>query len=605
MKGKCFLLFLLIAHGNCLLAQVKQKEKSDSFFLAKKKGILGKIGRSLNKKDEYVAPERTNDTYKEFYGKIIRHIIIKPVGFNYHLGDSVPAKNKFPERVANSVHVNSDDHLIRKNLFFKEGQKLYPLQVADNGRFLRTLDFLRDALIKVVPAEDAEDSVDVVILTRDVFSIGGNLGAGSTYLDAELTEENLGGSGNRLTLLGLYDKDRDPLVGYGLSYMARNMKGTFMNWTNGFSTFGDAFNSGRDEELRVFSRLERPMVSRYTEITGALEFSYNKTYNHYIADSLYSSDFKYSYLNTDFWIGYNFGNKTAKQEDKPNTLRHFVGFRGLFNFFYDVPEKYDGIYNYNYADINGFLFSYNIYKQNFYRTNFIYGFGRNEDVPQGIKLGVTGGYINKQGVKRGYYGTEFELNHISDKGCLYSYTLRAGGFMNNGKFQDVDLLVSLNHFSKLATLNKQWYNRNYMTVSYTRQVNPYLNQPLFINSEFGLPYYKRGLLEAEMRTSVKMQSVFYHMRKFLGFRFAPFVFTDICLIQPTGRSISKSVGYPALGAGVRTRNENLVLGSMELRAYYLPRPLDGMKDWKIEIGTKLQFKYNTNFIRKPDFVSPN
>ena len=144
-----------------------------------------------------------------------------------------------------------------------------------------------------------------------------------------------------------------------------------------------------------------------------------------------------------------------------------------------------------------------------------------------------------------------------------------------------------------------------MTVSYTRQVNPYLNQPLFINSEFGLPYYKRGLLEAEMRTSVKMQSVFYHMRKFLGFRFAPFVFTDICLIQPTGRSISKSVGYPALGAGVRTRNENLVLGSMELRAYYLPRPLDGMKDWKIEIGTKLQFKYNTNFIRKPDFVSPN
>ena len=605
MKGKYFLLLLLIAYSPFLSAQVKQQAIRDSFFLAKKKGILGKIGRSLNKKDTYVAPERTENTYKEFYGKIIRHIIIKPVGFNYHLGDTVPSRNKFPEKIANSLHVNSDDGLIRKNLFFKEGQKFYPLQVADNGRFLRTLEFLRDALIKVLPAEDSGDSVDVIVLTRDVFSIGGSLGAGSTYIDAEVSEENLGGTGNRLAVFGLYDTERDPKPGYGLEYMARNMNGSFVNWTNGFKNFKDAINSGRDEELSIYSAVEKPMVSRYTELTGVLYLSYNKSSNNYLSDSLYSSDYKYSYLNTDFWIGYNFGNKTAKQNDKANRLRHFVAFRSFFNLFYDVPEKYVDTYNYNYTDINGFLFSYNIYKQNFYRTNFIYGFGRNEDVPQGIKVGVIAGYINKQGARRGYYGTELELNHISQKGCLYSYTVRAGGFVNATSFQDVDLLVSLNHFSKLNTLNKYWYNRNYMTVSYTRQINPFLNQPLFIDSEFGLPYYKRGLLEGEMRTSIKMQSVFYHMKKFLGFRFAPFVFTDLCLLQPFGESYSKTKGYPALGAGVRTRNENLVLGSMELKAFYFPNPLEGMKNWKVEVGTRLQFKYNTNFIRKPDFVSPN
>ena len=41
------------------------------------------------------------------------------------------------------------------------------------------------------------------------------------------------------------------------------------------------------------------------------------------------------------------------------------------------------LYNYSYADINGVLFSYNLYKQNYYRTNYLYAFGRNEDVPTG------------------------------------------------------------------------------------------------------------------------------------------------------------------------------------------------------------------------------
>jgi hypothetical protein len=226
-------------------------------------------------------------------------------------------------------------------------------------------------------------------------------------------------------------------------------------------------------------------------------------------------------------------------------------------------------------------------------------------VPVGIKAGVIAGYINKQGARRGYYGVDLEWNRFSKAGCLHSYTFRAGGFAQKDGLEDVDILASINNFTKLKTLNKYWYNRNFLGVSYTRQINPLLNEPLFLDSEFGLPYYQRGLLEGEMRTSIKMESVFYHMKKVLGFRFAPFAFTDLALFQPIGKSLKKTIGYPAVGAGVRTRNENLVFGTMELRGYYLPKPLDGMRNWKVEVSTKLQFKYNSNFIRRPDFVSPN
>ena len=95
------------------------------------------------------------------------------------------------------------------------------------------------------------------------------------------------------------------------------------------------------------------------------------------------------------------------------------------------------------------------------------------------------------------------------------------------------------------------------------------------------------------------------MNKFWGFRLAPFIFGDMSLVTPINQSFSKSELYSAWGAGVRTRNENLIFGTIELRAYIFPRPIDVMKGYKVELSTSLRFKYNSNFIRKPDFVVPN
>lgn len=584
----------------------QQQPPQDSFFLAKKKGILGSIGKSISTNDTYVAPKKNTDPYKQYAGKIIRNIIINPSGFNSRMGSSAPLKSNFFINVAEAMHVTSDEKLIRKNLFFREGQYFYPLQVSDNERFLRTLEYLRDARIQVLPDELTPDTIDVIVLTRDVFSIGGSLhNLTSSKIDVDVVEESLGGTGNNITLNGLYDKDRNPTTGYGASYMQRNIRGSFINWTNGFKTYHDAFNSGREEEFVFFSKLERPMVSRYTAVTGAVEVSYHKTANPYVSDSLYNSDYKYSFINTDLWTGFNFGYKKAIQKDYANRFRHFAALRTFFNFFYDVPDKYSNVYNYQYANLNGFLLSYTLFRQNFYRTNFIYGFGRNEDVPEGLKASLIGGFTNKEGVKRTYLGTEVEWSEVNRRNRFFAYTLRAGGYINKNKWQDVDLLLDLKHFGRLHQISSTWYNRNYLDVSFTRQVNAFLNEPLFINSSFGLPYYSQGFLEGKMRTAFRMESVFYNMNKFLGFRFAPFATADLGILQELGEPLKKASGYPVVGAGLRTRNESLVFGTMEVKGLYIPRPVNGMKSFRVEFGTNLRFKYNSDFIRRPDFVSPN
>ncbi|MEO7463297.1 MAG: hypothetical protein ABIT96_11255, partial [Ferruginibacter sp.] len=540
--------------------------------------------------------------FKRFSGKIIRSISADPM--NFGRGDAFEDSRNFGSRVAHKLHKTSTQHLILNNLFFKEGQKLSPLLLADNERFLRQQPFLQDAMIIVRTSPGNPEMVDVIVITKDVFSIGGSVSGSSSRVQAEIREENLYGYGNRLSIRGLLDKDRNPKGGFGGEFLKRNINGSFVNWATGFNTFNSSFNTGRREENSVYTIIERPLISRYMALTGALEFAYNRTYNAY-SDSLYYSDARYGYIRADGWVGYNFGYKSGRTKDSEQRLRHFFAVRKLYNHFYKVPGKFDTVYNYNYADLNANLASYSLYRQNFYRTNFIYGFGRYEDVPEGINATIVGGITNKQGVKRNYYGLEGDVSNFNARKNYTVYTFRAGGYVNRKKFQDIDVLAGVNHISSLRSINSKWLTRNFVTVSVTRQFMPYLNTPLFLDSKYGLPYMHNGYNEADFRSTVNWETTFYNLDKFWGFGFAPFIFSDFSLLRPVKQSFSQAKGYSAIGAGFRTRNENLILGTIEVKGYYIPRITEGTKHFKIEATTNLRFRYNSSFIRRPDFVIAN
>ena len=605
MLKPVFLQLLLILISGILFTPViaqKKKATADTFFLAKKKGLLGRLGKSISSTPE-TEPVKIAYPYLKYNGRIIRSIEVFPFGINQKLDDTAAVKENFASRIGNSLHTNTWATVIKKNLFFKEGDKFLPLLVSDNERFLRDQAFLRDALIVVLEASD--DSVDIVVLTRDVFSIGGSINIGTGRIRSEVREENVGGSGNQFSVSGIYDKERTPKIGAGAELIIRNINGTFLNWYTGYSSFNKTFNSGNFEENNYYTRLEKPLLNRYTQWTGSVEISYHKTTNGYSTDSVYQSDIQYMYSNLDFWGGYNIGYRNKKGRDSEKRLRHFVAARTFYNYFDKVPKIIDTNYNSGYANINGVLFSYSLYKQNFYRTNFIYGFGRNEDVPIGLSASLIAGWTNKQNRRRPYYAIEFEGTRFSGKRIFSDYKLRAGGYFAKGRLEDINLLASIDHFTRLRKLTPKWLNRNFISFSLTRQLNPLLDDSLLLRSNFGLPYFVNGPIRADQRVTLKLESVFYNLNKILGFRFAPFVFGDISFLKPTKKSIAYNEGYSAIGAGIRTRNESLVFETIELKGYFFPRVTEGMKNWKIDFTTKLRFKFNSSFIKKPDFIRAN
>jgi hypothetical protein len=151
----------------------------------------------------------------------------------------------------------------------------------------------------------------------------------------------------------------------------------------------------------------------------------------------------------------------------------------------------------------------------------------------------------------------------------------------------------------------KWYLRHFLGGSITQQINTTLNEPLRLSSDYGIPQLSDPLLKASTRLSINGESVFYNTWKFFGFSFAPFAFGNITYLKPIGSIFEKGEIYTAVGGGVRTRNENLVFGTMELKAYYYPRTTGSMNQWNITFNTDLRFKYISQLIKRPDFVMVN
>ncbi|MES2849078.1 MAG: hypothetical protein V4685_08480 [Bacteroidota bacterium] len=560
--------------------------------------------------------DRNNNPFLNYAGKTIRLITIKNVGFEGDVKDTSKVNSGFGVRVGNVLHKNTRRKVIDNNLLFKEGDKLNPYLLSDNERHLRDLDYIQDALIIVKPT-DQPDAVDIEVRVKDGFSIvpGAGIGGAKKY-KLEIKEQNIAGTGSLIAVSSQFDNDRKQKFGFGGDFLQRNIRGSFINWGFGFRNYNKAFTSRRDEENLYYMRFEKPLASQYLKWFGAIDLSYNNTKNGYLPDSAYNALIKYKYYNIDGWIGYNIGARRLKYKNKRSPLRKLIAIRGLHQHFNDIPGEKTATNDGEFANTLGVLGSFSLFKQNFYRTSYIYGFGRNEDVPQGFTVSLIGGYVRKDSLRittktRPYYGAEFTAGSYSKKEFYSFFNVRFGGSAYKGKWEDVELLASGDHFTKLHKINNKWFRRFFFNGSFARQFSNTLNAPLELLSIYGLQSFTLPkdsayqLPRGDIRITTKAEIVFYHTKKYWGFGFAPFAFADASLIKADAVSFGKSDIYTGLGAGFRIRNENLLFGTIEARFSYFPRTLPGMNGFKVKFNTNLRYKYNNSLVRRPDFVSPN
>lgn len=550
---------------------------------------------------------KSESPFMPYEGKIIRHIFIRTYGFEQTFTDTSKRLQYFGTKVLNQAHRKTRDWVVRNSLFIKERTPLNAFKVADNERLIRSLNFIQDARILVNYLPDDQDSVDLVVVVKDLFSIGGelsSLGIGPTSIRGNISESNFLGMGQKIQGGVIVEQTRHPSFGYQLLYSKINMY-RFVNVSASYTQINSNLKSGTPDEEAWFLRLERPLYAPYAHLAGGINLGTFESINRYQQpDSLF---FKYRYWTHDIWLGWNLGNNRFLSNTSVRD-RKFVSLRYFKNHFTDVPYQVADQFNFRFNDREAVLSQFTFFRQDFYKTNYIYGFGTTEDVPAGYNVALTTGYYRQTGqtdLRRFYSGVDANSYVVTKRGGFIQYFFRSGGFMRHGRLEDASGLIGASYYSPLF-LFRRLKVRQYINFSYTRQFNRIGIDALTLNNPFGLRYFSGDSVIGSQRVTLHSETSFFINYKLFGFKFAPFAFGDVSLLTPEHRTFfDRSSLYHGLGAGVRARNENLVFNTIEFRMAWFPRKTEQNQSFKIFLDTGIQFRYRSVYVKAPDVIFLN
>lgn len=575
-------------------AQVK-KDSVEKKSITKKAFREGIKLISTNPKDTIVN-EKSIDAYAEYAGKIIRNINVERIGFEKSIYDSAKKVTKTVTRLANTLHVDTREKIIRKHLFIHRNTPLNPHEIADNERFLRDKDFILDSRIVVVPVEGS-DSVDLTVITRDVFSLGGSVGGSIPNAPKiGIYDANVGGRGQRIEFTALIDQDRTPKFGYSLLYRKSSILGSLTNLELQYTELDNGYSFGDENEFAMRIRLDRPLVSPYTRLAGGAEVSRNWSENVYTEPD--STFLKYNYKVVDTWLGYNIGIK----KEITDRNRKFAAIRFFDGYYIDQPDQIEYQEERKYNNIFGYLSEFTFYRQNFFKTRYVFGFGRTEDIPYGYTLGISGGYIRQLNIERPYAAIKWNYGKANKKGNFIRLQAQVGAYYRNNKMEDVLLQGGASYFSRLYQMNR-YKLRGLVTASYTQLTNRTVIDWINISKK-EIPGFNSDSLDADQRIAIHVEAALFTPWSLLGFRFAPFASADIVSVNCVQCATNNDL-YFGLSSGLRTRNENLIFGTMEVKFTYIPKDQYGNSKFVFGFKQNLQIKNTGSFVKAPSFIFYN
>jgi hypothetical protein len=546
-------------------------------------------------------------TIASFEGKTINSIHID----QKHFGASINNPNKIKKDVlttlADQLHDKTNEKTLRKNLFVHENEILDPLIIAYNEKWLRDLPYIQDARILASVAAADSNQVDLYIIVKDIFPFGGSfdLRNANSYA-ASFSTENANDGGNGFKLSHNFDQNRSTKTGWGFDYTSRNVAGSFTDITVGAKTFSPNEANGNLSASSIYIKGNRPLLTPKSKWTW--NFEWNNTSNKNVfpaqwSDSLYTSTLNYDLKHFDASIGYQIFSSNHSFES--NNPHYFVQLRYLENIFKDRPLDYLAQIDKNYQNIEAFLSSFTLFKQKIIRTQYLYGFGRNEDLPTGKSLIITAGRYKREQSQLPYLGIQLEIYKMLANESYRHINISSGTSYENSQLQDVRFLASIEQISPLRYLESGYKYRSILNLSFTETLKNKFNEALLISSNYGIPQLNKERIYGGTRISANWESVWYNSRSFFGFRTSPFAFGNITYLRTVGQAIGNGDIYSSIGSGMRVRNENLIFGTIELKAFYFPRTNLQISPWNLSLLTNIRYKYNSSIISKPDFVQIN
>ena len=499
--------------------------------------------------------------FEKYKGKTIRNIEITKLDvFNPDFNTQNISGTSWMQDAGNLVHIKTKDNLLKNYLLFSEGDTIDPLELADNERLLRDIEFIKNAYIQIMEVEGNKNLVDVLVITRDLWSFGFSANLTSSSSGAiEIYENNLLGLGQKVEGSLFVNTEYIPTTGYEFAYKLDNISNSYIKSRIKYFKAFDTEKYG----IEIWRRF----YSYNTKYAGSINIFHTSTLKDIRKADIILYNTRLNYSTQDVWLGRSFVLKNLNSGFKTRTRLVFSA-RFINTNFYKGPEVSER-YNYLYHDNQILLGSIAFAQQKHIKTNLVYGFGRIEDIPLGKLIQINFGYEKDEFYKRPYLGLNFSNGLFINKLGYLSYQIECGGFLYENRLEQGVISFNTQLISNIHYINRLKF-REFLRLNYTRGINRFSDENIYFDSNNDIWGLKSDYLFGDKKISAHGETVFYSDIFLYNFRFVFFGFGDIGFIGPENKSLFSNKLYSGIGLGVRVRNENLVFKTFQIRFAYYP-----------------------------------
>jgi len=536
--------------------------------------------------------QKAKDPNIKYAGSVIRKveiIVLDPFGYSAN-DTSLRAINPL-QHLANKTHLVTRDRIIRNRLLFAKMQKVNLLKISESERLLREAGFITDARIFLSNNEGKTDSVDIKIIVHDKWTLDPTFSLNTNGGFIRMRDKNLLGLGQTFEQRYRYT------ISSGYSVDGK------YNFSNIYNTFisSSIYYSNSMDITQVGINLDRPFYSPLAKYAGGISTA--KTWGtFYKYDSLLSHENKYrlDYINSDFWIAKSYSPKIGKKRNRSNT--NLVGALRYANSTFQSRPSF--LVDTGKANINQSLYlsSFGFSLRKYYKDQYIYRFGANEDVPEGLLVQALYGISKKEGLGSRYYtGLEFSQGKHYPKLGYLSGNLAFGTFYKSGYTNNITWSGGFYYFSDLS-LEGKWYFRQFVSGRFVQGINKAKRETITLRSDEMYGFNSQSLAGIG-KLILNLETVMYAPYNLIGFRFAPVAFLGFGMLQTPNIRLLESKVYQSYALGILVRNENLLNSSFEITFGMYPNQsgVSGI-DFRLNPITTFKLKVRNFAISKPGVV---
>lgn len=598
----CFFFFLILTeqaravHYTIVVDTIAKKSysKIDSSFMRFSKE--SKVGNWLYK-NIYDPPENNvkpidnmqsrqkQDRINRYEGKIIRSIRYKVLDpFGTEVDDTLIHRKGVIENIGNKINIGTRERNLKSLILFEVGDPLEPLRLKESERLLRRQEYVRDARI-IVPSNTKRnaDSVDVIVIVQDRWSINASVGVSTSSSDFKITESNLIGTGSKVIQGGKYDFANNKFSNWQGELSDNNLFNTYIDGKLFYNISPLMRNHGINFDRTFFSPL--------TKWAGSAGISrYVQTLEYPISDGVIIPS-QLVYNLSDAWLGRSLRINQSDENGRTNSL--VLGMRYVKTDFIEKPSLQLDTLD-SYQDRNLYLASIGFSSRRYYKDRKIFRFGNTEDIPEGRSFNAIFGIYQEGKVEYIYNALKYSAGqHINNFGYL-SGSAQYGVYNNNYIASRGVFHLDLSYFSDLWTRGK-WNMRQFVYFQSTNGLNRLAGEGISLNGrgQEGLYGFNSFAVLGQNKTMLKFESIIYTPFNVAGIQVATVAFAGFGKIgRPIVPNINPNTVYQAYGLGFLLRKENLVVNTVQISIGIYPN---------VPVGTGNSFKYNPIGINNLNF----